>query len=133
MPARGGQGRVEVAEYTTQPLVQLPARFGEFDAVRGAVQQPCPDRLLQLPDRTGQRRLGDQQLVAGGRERTPFRDRDERAQMPQLYLHTPQPKGPSAAMPSAHSQAATGISFADRGFLPWKSKDDRPGEDGDTA
>jgi Asp-tRNA(Asn)/Glu-tRNA(Gln) amidotransferase A subunit family amidase len=68
---------VDAREYRVRMAEETSAHVGQFDALGGTVQQPCPQRLLEFPNRDGDGRLADVQFHRGARQLPEFGSRNE--------------------------------------------------------
>jgi len=87
LPANDGQSLAHLGEHPLGTAQELLPGFGELDMPRGAFEQSHLKCRLELLDRAGQRRLGDQELLGRARERPLPRDSGERPEMTQLDIH----------------------------------------------
>ena len=84
---RGAQRVVHPGQQRRRRLEQRAARRGQLDAARRALEQARAHALLELADLRAQRRLREMQPLGRAGEVELLRDRDERAQMPELDVH----------------------------------------------
>jgi hypothetical protein len=82
------------------PADEGPADLGQAHALGVAFEQRGAQLMLDLPDRAGDRGLGDAQMTAGSAQAAGFRDGKHVAQLAQFHMATPE--GSSCAMPLSY-------------------------------
>ena len=85
------QGHVEIPDQAPGDGQKSLTLRGQPHFSRGSLKQAKPDRILQLLDREGDRRLGSRETLRRELETVQVRNRDKRPQVFQGNAHLGQP------------------------------------------